>query len=262
MHNFACNLKAVGGYENLLAFALDEEALSWGQATGLPVVHIPTISDRSKGQIHYGTPRYKTVTKLKSLSTLKVLEMGFSVIFSDPDVVWYANPFRLVDFRTADVVIQSDSETKRTITRHPNSGLYFVSASERTLGAFRAIVIQAKKQHGMSEQPNFRTVLCMKRVRARCFYSPLLHNSSQTFMPDSSVTTTDFLPLESFPNGGFRIRGGVGVFDLTPAEFESATGKPLLAAHCNYIVGVKAKIKQLQAHGDWHLMNGKCIAEQ
>ena len=110
---------------------------------------------------------------------LRILRLGFNVLWSDIDIYWKINPLPGIlhaiddDQRRrarltgrpadpADIAIQSNAPpTERADNglRRINSCFYFVSASPRSLAAFAAIVQHANRSR-LSEQPSFYAVLC------------------------------------------------------------------------------------------------------
>lgn len=243
LQNFVCNMKTVEAYPQLLIVALDKSAYSFAVRLQLPVWWSTSISNDEHSPVYYRTPKYNAVTKMKSFMTLLTLMQGVSVLFSDPDVIWFEHPLKAIPVSSIDIMIQSDALRGKHIARHPNSGLYFVRSNERTVKAFEDIVVRASNATDLSEQPNFRAILCYTRQRSLC--------------RSKNEATTTFLPLASFPNGGYKLNG-TSVFDVSKNRFEETSGVPLQAAHNNYIIGTEAKIKRASNHGDWFVEGNGC----
>ena len=166
--NFVCNLRRLGIYDHLLIAAFDEETYRFGFRMGLPVFFYDSQTqsqsiDTGAREAAYGSEGFKSLTKLKSQIVLQILRMGYDVIWSDTDIVWYRNPLPLLAEMPSDLVVQSNApwpdEPSANGPLRINSGFYRVRSTPATLAAFEAIVGHARSS-SMSEQPSFYIVLC------------------------------------------------------------------------------------------------------
>ncbi|KAL6616619.1 hypothetical protein ACP70R_038889 [Stipagrostis hirtigluma subsp. patula] len=68
----------------------------------------------------------------------RVLELGYSYLFTDVDIVWLRNPFRHISVY-ADLAMSCDGFSGDPFTIHngPNTGFYYVKAGNRTLQMLR-----------------------------------------------------------------------------------------------------------------------------
>eukprot|EP00850_Spirogloea_muscicola_P010082 SM000058S18512 [mRNA] locus=s58:243830:247696:- [translate_table: standard] len=91
--NFVCRLQSLQ-VTNYLVVALDVDLYKFAFAQGLPVYYDKDVGDGSKtsGECEFNSACFRSATKLKSRAVLKVLKAGFSVLWSDVDVVWFTNP--------------------------------------------------------------------------------------------------------------------------------------------------------------------------
>ena len=69
--------------------AVDEAMYEWGISRGLPVFMHAAGTARAG---HFGSTHFRKLTKTKSAMVLAVLRLGYTVLFSDADVVWCARP--------------------------------------------------------------------------------------------------------------------------------------------------------------------------
>lgn len=257
LESFACNLKIVGGYDSLVVAALDHSTYVWGRRKKYPVVYSPKYANSwslKSTDITYGTSVYKSTTKFKSRLVLDVLRRGYSVIFTDPDVAWFANPIEAISpFWISDIVIQSESQLIHYPLQALNSGLYAVKSKEVTIHAFEQIV-QSARNSDTSEQPHFRKNLCqLEKTEGECIYT-YTHTRRFDFMFKRrkrilrcQVTT---LPLHSFPNGGVKF-ANKSFFEHGPEEFQLIVDAPLYAVHDNWIEGLENKKKRQVEWGLW-----------
>ena len=239
--NLVCNLAEVGGKEHLVLVALDADVFTWAQNMHIEVVYDKHISrERSldpSQEVRYGKSKYNDGTKLKSRATLQVLKAGYSVIFTDPDVVWFVNPLDMVkEYETKPFMIQTDSRNSTSLLGNLNSGLYFVQPVEAVVRAFEQIVEEGKTARS-SEQPIFNNVLCQQHTERGCFF----HTSEISGRQDFLETLP--LPVFSFPNGGIKVKGKT-FFEQGVQSFVDATGEPLYAVH-SLTTGLSASLKRL-----------------
>lgn len=192
----------------------------------------------------FGTSAFVETSRRKSLLVLRILSLGYSVLFSDVDVIWVTNPVPHMLQYPEHFVLQSDLSAKLRDSSpnfNVNSGLYLARAAPQTIVALRAII---KYSYAIrrSEQKAFNYVLCGafkdhhagpgSRVgTTQCEYS-------------SSSTTAKILPLDSFPNGSDN--------ELWRPSKSFGTDHPrIIAIHANYISGREEKISRIRNIGFW-----------
>ena len=249
--NFVCNLRELGLADNLLVAALDEDLYRFAFTQGLPVYYEDTSDigkDVDTAACHFGTPCFRQFTKFKSRAVLHVLKAGYSVLWTDVDIVWFGDPLpALVAVGPGTLPIQSN-EPNATLAgtgiRRINSGFYFARSDEKTIAAFGAIVAHAATTT-LSEQPSFYDVLCGERGQ-------LVANKSNSIEAvrgrEECVWTnglrTVFLPRDEFANGA--------AFSFWSAKnVRKACGKCVIL-HNNWISGKDAKESRLVENGFWY----------
>ena len=97
----------------------------------------------------YGSKGFRALTKLKSQQVLRILQLGYDVVWSDVDIFWKINPIpgMLEEMADMDIGIQSNAppeERNDNGRRRINSGLYLVKSSPATVQAFQLIVDHAR----------------------------------------------------------------------------------------------------------------------
>lgn len=94
--------------------------------------------------------------RIKFLQT--VLEMNYSFIFTDTDVLWFRNPFPLVQSDTeADFQIASDRYNGKPgdVHNYPNAGFIYVRANTRTVRFYEYWYEERKRGSKMADQEVF-----------------------------------------------------------------------------------------------------------
>lgn len=168
MMSWVCNLRHLN-ITNFIVAALDEELYKWAVVRGLPV-YLETsitegISSSMISEATYGTDNFKQLTKMKSRVVLRILQLGYNVVWSDCDIVWFKNPLPHLMGHDADLVIQTNAPDDEPANgkRRINSGFYLARSNEQLIQAIDDVVKFAAKSK-MSEQPCFYDVLCGKEL--------------------------------------------------------------------------------------------------
>jgi len=205
-----------------------------------------------------------------------VLNAGYSAVWSDVDITWFAHPFdALAGYmnNSTGIAIQSNapyvanpaapatphSSVLPVATADPtgyrrlNSGLYVATNNKLVRSAFEEIINDASKSAG-TEQPSFDTILCERFPSERhyksCIYRPAGRWKSAA--PRNSQLLVQSLDRFSFPNGAILVgKSNENVYTLGRKLFEKETGGvPLYAAHNNWIKGETSK-KTRQMNSGW-----------
>jgi len=192
--NLICNLERLRkSFQHMVIAALDKEMYDWGALRGLPVF-LPSsqLNDNNttvSSGYDYGSQNFRAITKLKSRSALEVMNVGYSVVYSDVDITWFQDPFEslrpytmknstalmiqsnapyaphLADlkekFRPHDSVAGVQNEQVSNGFRRINSGMYVAPNSALMRIAFAEIASTAAVGK-LSEEPYFYGVLCYK----------------------------------------------------------------------------------------------------
>ncbi|KAL6311604.1 hypothetical protein AAG906_039081 [Vitis piasezkii] len=113
----------------------------------------------------------------RTLLLLRVLERGYSFIFTDTDVSWLRNPFpRLTTNQTADLQISTDLFLSR---RRPedsliNTGFYFVRSNNKTIALFQTWYAMKNNATGRKNKMELGLEL---RVLHTLYFSGFCQNS-------------------------------------------------------------------------------------
>ena len=282
--NFKCTLERVGMRDHFVVAAMDEQVYEWGVRRGLPI-YLAASAKSARSHLvtqggEYGGAGFKSVTKLKSVAVLEVLNKGYSVIWSDVDITWFNHPFdALAGFMKKDggIAIQSnapyvqnpnkiatphetvgvvDGTDNPAAVRRLNSGLYVAPNNPLVISAFQEIVADAAKSK-RTEQPSFDEILCARAPSERdyssCTYRPALPlGGDGANGKDSPSLHVELLDRFKFPNGAVLVgEDNDNVYKLGRELFSEATGQELFAAHNNWISGETQKKLRQVATGWW-----------
>lgn len=172
LFNLLCRLQELRVH-NFALVAFDIQAYALCLAHDLPcfpaVPQGPSTEAETFAFYHSSAPQvwdtvgFRLMTKEKSRQVLRVLRLGYDVLWTDVDVFWKRDP--LPDIRKqlgsdALIGIQTDALWGTSANTWLNSGFYFVVHSDATVNAFADIVADAESSRTDSEQPSFNRVLC------------------------------------------------------------------------------------------------------
>lgn len=239
MMNWVCNLRQLG-ITNFVIASLDEDLYRYAYTRSLPTYyedHATARQDEHEGRdsdAAYGSASFKKITKEKSRVVLRLLKLGYNVVWSDCDIFWFRNPLPDLWSHSADLAIQSNAPDDEVANgqRRLNSGFYLAVSSPQIISAFRDIV-RYGAQSKMSEQPCFYDVLCGKdggtaMAKDGCMYG--------------SDVRVKILPRERYPNG------------ITKQIWDAPDGRilqkhpGLIILHNNWVMGTAAKIERFKRH--------------
>lgn len=244
--SWACNLRRLT-LNNFLLAALDGKMFEIGVKHGVPIFESSILDVNStyvdEKECSFGTICFKQTTKLKSRLVYNFLRLGFSVLWSDVDIVWLKDPLkylrRTASLSSSQILIQSnqvDATLPGNALLSANSGFYFVKQDKRTVEAFAEIIAVASLSR-VSEQPHFYSVLCGKE-------GVLTQGEDKCVKNDLS---TLFLNRDYFPNGGYN-----HVWNLTGPVLR---GSKYFIIHNNWIKGASLKIARQMEKGLFYYNN-------
>lgn len=240
------------GVRNYLIAAFEPEAMSFCRDRNLPCFDVSSFDEDNKASVPlkkdtqrledaqvFGSPAFQSLTKLKSRQTLRLLERGYHVLWTDLDIFWKQNPLPTMreelNKSKVDLVIQSDAKMRRPSNAWINSGFYLARPSDAAVSAFRAIVAHAA-QSSESEQPSFQKILCnTRRTGDRCINRRLgVH--------------TLVLERKDFPNGSMKRM--LAKIRYEPGDEESSDDNVAIV-HFNWRKGIEEKINSFVQAGMW-----------
>lgn len=240
--NMVCRLQQLD-IRNFIVAAFDPDAYTFCRKHVLPCypvsAAVANVNDSSAHE--YGSKAFRTLTKLKSQEVLRILKLGYNVLWSDVDIFWKVNTIPLLLGEMGDdinIAIQSNApptEDAENGMRRINSGFYLVKRSDATIEAFTQIVEHAHNS-SLSEQPSFYAILCGEN-------SEYTVGMSKCFNPKIS-TTTLFLNRGLYPNGAM---------ENVLKDVTSTTQDDVAIAHFNWRVGLDTKMQSFVNSSMWLL---------
>lgn len=238
--NFVCNLRRLG-IQGPTVVALDGKLYEFAMEQGLHVIYGGIEAGDGGGDnekeiksCEYGSDCFRKVTKLKSRLVLKALKLGYNVVWSDADVIWFKDPIpELLKYEKGTFPIQSDSPSEEIPPNsNLNSGFYFARAEYKVIKAFESITELAKVFDG-SEQPCFYTILCEGQNSTV--------GENECIWRDNGLRTI-VLPLTLYPNGSYR-----NYFNSS----ELCRPEGCFVIHNNWVLG-EEKIQRLVDRNLWY----------
>lgn len=239
--SWVCRLQGLS-VSNYLVFALDYDTYQFSILQGLPVFIDPTTAPKniSFNDCHFGTKCFQRVTKVKSRTVLKILELGYNVLLSDVDVYWFRNPLPMLSsFGPAVLAAQSDEYNETVpinLPRRLNSGFYFARADGPTIAAIRKVVKHGETS-GLSEQSSFYDVLCGEGGSNRV--------GNNTCVEPETNLTVHFLDRNLFPNGAY-----LGLWESKNVK-SACLNNGCLVLHNNWVSGRRKKLERQVSSGLW-----------
>mmetsp|Transcript_20280 Transcript_20280/g.41434 ORF Transcript_20280/g.41434 Transcript_20280/m.41434 type:complete len:652 (-) Transcript_20280:1308-3263(-) len=145
--NFACSARSRGfDLSNILVFPTDFDTKELAEGMGFTTFYEEKImASIPKAEANaYGDKIFTRVMFAKVVCVQLVNELGYDLLFSDVDVVWYRNPVDYFHERSLDgfdVFFQDDgSRQERYAPYSANSGFYYVRSNQKTKHLFRSLL--------------------------------------------------------------------------------------------------------------------------
>ena len=228
------------------------EAAGAAAAAAAGRTEAPAHVDLQAAAHAFGTKGFRALTKLKSQQVLRILELGYNVLWSDVDIFWKVNviPGVLAEMGqgegSVDIAIQSNAppeEEAENGKRRINSGFYLAKSNPPVVEAFRQIVAHARAST-LSEQPSFYTILCGDELE----YVEGKSDCVNTVIP----VKTRLLSRETYPNGAMVevVRG------VTPVSEDEVQ-----IVHFNWLEGHDAKVQSFVNASMWLLQEDEMTCE-
>lgn len=246
--NWFCSLLRSDLVRKTLLVGLDPSACSHAAKNGisLPCFYDPCFFGGSGEEIAWRSANWVRVTVAKILPVESLLQRGYSVLFTDTDIVLFRDPFPVL-YEDVDLEIQNDHQnsTKADVYMQLNSGLYYARPS--ALPLLRRWMNASAEDPKTSAQLVLTKMISRERKAGSLVYVPPTKRSGEVVPPPKA----SFRVLDPvlFPNGGL-------VFKNRIVKLHNKT----VAVHANWMVGMKEKKRALVDAKSWYLAeNGKCV---
>ena len=303
VQNFKCFMDRLG--LNFLLVALDERAFEGAQRLGVVSVSLTTAGRNASRRVRgtdaqrtqqirsspqsalvveeaaadYHTHGFHVITVRKIEAVVRVLQLGFDVLFIDSDVVLLRDPFPLLGAALAaskaDYIFTSNKLCPaagglpfdfRNPQEEGNTGLFFVRPSPGILALLNATIAAAPSFPGLDDQSIFwRVARAARDVQVvalpSCASAAAAAAAAASTSP-SSLTTALATSSPSSPSSpratvcaldecGFSVGALRGTaFAALQAELQRRGAEPV-SLHANWIKGNAAKAAALAARGLW-----------
>ena len=184
------------------------------------VAHFKMVEDKDgKKASKYGSPAFKRKTHIKTKIVHEALMYGFTVLFTDVDIVFLKDPFSYLKCSSCDIQMQSDTHAGG------NSGFYLARPSRAAISLHRVALETAALRPELSNQK--------------------VLNQAITQMVKQDTLKIKILSLDQFPNGNTYFEHGHRMF------FGENPCKSCVTIHNNCIVSAAAKIYRFKEHLLW-----------
>ncbi|OAY46466.1 uncharacterized protein At4g15970 isoform X1 [Manihot esculenta] len=139
--------------KNLVIISLDQKAY-----TRCLAIHPHCFALKTKGlnfssEAYFMTPNYLEMMWRRIRVLLTVLQMGYSFVFTDADIMWLRDPFPHF-YEEADFQIACDNYYGNPSDRNnrPNGGFNYVKSNERTIKFYKFWYSSREKFPGLHDQ--------------------------------------------------------------------------------------------------------------
>ncbi|VAH83721.1 uncharacterized protein At4g15970-like [Triticum dicoccoides] len=121
-----------------LIVAVDPGALAHCEAVHPHCYLLEVTSANVSSANRFMTKSYFELVWAKLELQQRVLQLGYSYLFTDVDIMWLRNPFRYISLY-ADMAVSTDrfNGDAEALTNAPNTGFYYVKSTNRTVEMLR-----------------------------------------------------------------------------------------------------------------------------
>ncbi|KAF8719907.1 hypothetical protein HU200_024671 [Digitaria exilis] len=252
LSNWLISVRRAGRADQVLVIAEDYETLDRiNSAWPGHAVLVPPAPDAQAAH-KFGSQGFFNFTSRRPRHLLQILELGYSVMYNDVDMVWLADPFPYI-VGDHDVYFMDDMTPVKPLDHShelPPPGkkgrtyicscMIFLRPTEGAKLLLRKWIEELKdqpwsKQRKSNDQPGFNWAL-NKTAGQVCFSLIFL------FTKIHLQVDVYLLPQSAFPTGGLYFKNKTWV--------KETKGKHVII-HNNYITGFEKKIKRFRDHGLW-----------
>ena len=159
--NYYNSAKRVG-IHNILPIALDEQAYHELKIMEIPVYLDTSISAATKHESGFLTQDFKLKGKMKFISALKVLRLGYAVLLSDIDIYFIKNPFPYLDCIECDFEVQKDHPEDHSSI---SVGFVIFRPTQRTIEFLEILIEKLEYDRTLWDQKTFREMILVPREK-------------------------------------------------------------------------------------------------
>ena len=132
---------------------------------GLDALHIPCVvyGNSPGGAAIYNTTAFLAKMNVRTHYTLRALELGYSILQTDADMVYYKDPFPYFDCTKCNMEALQD----RGVTGYINAGFLYIRANKVTVDFYRAMYDKSMREPTSEDQDNLNVIMREKAVAYR-----------------------------------------------------------------------------------------------
>ena len=191
---------------------------------GLDALHIPCVvcGNSSGGAAIYNTTAFLAEMNVSTHHTLRALELEYSILQTDADVVYYKDPFPYFDCTKCNMEALQD----RSVTGYINAGFLYIRANKVTVDVYRAMYDKSMREPTSEDQDNLKVIVREKEVAYR------------------TLDTKQFMRGRAYYNGRKAKR-----------YFKSSAAKcpECVDVHNNCIVSTSVKVERTEMSNHYYL---------
>eukprot|EP00756_Hemistasia_phaeocysticola_P045123 Hpha_TRINITY_DN18892_c0_g1::TRINITY_DN18892_c0_g1_i1::g.26412::m.26412 len=134
--NWLCSARAQGLRPNVVVFAADEVAQKRVEKAGIPAIYDPAFGEIPQdAAINYGDDVFAMMMWLKSLAVFIPVQLGYTTLFQDADLVWFRDPWPVISGMLkdgADTIWSDDgARSPRFAPYFANTGFYVIAGNSK-----------------------------------------------------------------------------------------------------------------------------------
>ena len=148
------------GIHNILPIALDSQLHQELKMLKIPAYLDRRISNATKQESGFSTKDFKLKGKMKFISTLDLLRLGYAVLLSDLDVYFLQNPFPFLNCSKCDFEYQAENNHDK---QNPNVGFILFRPTQNTITFLEKLVKKLDNDNTLWDQRAFGQMLWSKQ---------------------------------------------------------------------------------------------------
>lgn len=200
-------------------------------------VLIPPALNSATPSLRFGSQGFFNFTSRRPQQLLEILNLGYSVMYNDVDMVWLADPFSYFKnkrdvYITDDMAVLKPEDHSHALPPPGKKGRTYICSCmlflRPTEGAKLLLRAWMKELHEHQWSPS------LKANDQPAFNWALNHTAGQV--------DVYLLPQVAFPSGGLYFKNDT---------WRKETANKHVIVHNNYVVGFDQKIKRFRNHNLW-----------
>ena len=114
------------------------------------------------GAALFDTPEFLAKMNVRTNYTLRALELGYSILQTDTDIVYYRDPFPYLDCTTCHIEAMENG-----FAGYINAGFVYIRSNNVTIDVYRAMVDMSIRAPRSEDQDNLNIIVQEKKVAYR-----------------------------------------------------------------------------------------------